>query len=239
MSGPKYPNQQLRSVSLEAHFPGELGVYRVLGDVQAAVRDALPNVFVPNLQAGEAAALRPFQMRDVDQRRSLAIAVNQVAYVAFDYPGYEAFSAEALPIIAMALGHIRPSRLHRVTYRYENEVGVARDAEGWLQLEPAFPGVVAGILSGSPVRTINSASEHRWREGAFMGARGFHARIEEERGVSVLKLSVFASVEAVQMTPLEEAGLKHAVDVAHRVGLELFEAIISPEFREFISTSKE
>lgn len=234
MSSPKYPNQQLRSVNLEAHFPGELGVYGALGEVQAAVRGELPNVFVPNLQAGEAVALRPFQMRDVKQRRSLAVALNQVTYTAFSYPGYEVFSAEALPIISATLGSIRPEKLTRVTYRYENEVGIARDADGWLQLDPTFPGIVPKIFSGAPVRTINSVAEHRWQESELQGARGFHARVEEDRGVSVLKLTVFASVEPVGTT-----ALKDAADAAHRVSNELFETIISQEFREFISTSRE
>jgi uncharacterized protein (TIGR04255 family) len=234
MSGPKYPNQQLRSVSLETHFPGQLGVYAVLGEVQAAVQATLPNLFVPNLQPGDPVALRPFQMRDPEQRRSLAVAVNQVTFVSFDYPGYDTFSAEALPVISAALGRIKPDKLNRVTYRYENEVGIARDAEGWLQLDPTFPGIVPAVFSGNLVRTVNSSSEHRWQEGPFQGARGFHARIEEERGVSVLKLNVFGSVEGTEV-----GHLKEATNFAHRVGLDLFESLISENFRQFISASKE
>lgn len=233
-TGPKYPNQQLRSVSVETHFPGQLGVYGVLGAVQTAVKAMLPNLFVPNLQAGEAVALRPFQMRDPEQRRSLAVAVNQVTFVSFDYPGYDAFLADALPMVSAALGLIKPDKLNRVTYRYENEVGIARDADGWLLLDPTFPGIVPAVFSGSPVRAINSASEHRWQEGEFAGARGFHARIEEERGVSVLKLSVFGSVEGPDVSDL-----KAATDAAHRVGFGLFESLISDNFRQFISASKE
>jgi uncharacterized protein (TIGR04255 family) len=233
-SGPKYPNQQLRSVSLETHFPGQLGVYAILGDIQTAVKEKLPNLFVPNLQAGEAAALRPFQMRDPEQRRSLAVAVNQVTFVSFDYPGHEAFLAEALPVISAALERIKPDRLNRVTYRYENELGLARDEQGGLLLDPTFPGIVPAVFAGKPSRAVNALYEHGWEDGGISGTRGFHARIEEERGVAVMKLGVFGSVEGADLVDLGRI-----TDVAHRVGLELFESLISQDFREFISSGKE
>jgi uncharacterized protein (TIGR04255 family) len=232
-NGPKYPNQQLRSVSLEVYFPGQLRVYAVLGDVQAAIAATLPNLFVPNLQAGEAAALRPFQMRDSEQRRSLAVAVNQATFVSFDYPGYETFSAEAVSVLSTALDLIKPDRLNRVAYRYENEVGIARDDEGAFLLDPTFPGIVPGVFAGSPARAINSAVEHRWERDGIKGVRGFHARVDDERGVTVLKLTVFGSVEGVPASDLP-----WATSEAHRVGLELFESLISNKFREFISSSK-
>jgi uncharacterized protein (TIGR04255 family) len=235
-SGPKYPNQQLRSVSLETHFPGELRALSAFGELQDAVRGKLPNLFVPNLQSGEAVALRPFQLRDAEQTKSLAVALNQATFVSFSYPGYDTFAAEAVPIVADALAVLKPARLNRVVYRYENELGIARDADGNLGIERIFPEIlprifVAGDLFG-PARAINSASEHAWQLGGLKGGRGFHARAEDNGTSLVFKITVFAAVDGCAPDELAKA-----TEVAHRVAVGLFEALISPAFREFISSN--
>jgi len=234
--GPKYPNQQLRSVSLETYFPGELRALSALGDIQDAVRETFPNLFVPHVQAGEAPALRPFQLRTADQTKSLAVAVNQATYVSFAYPGHTAFAAEAVPTLATALKALRPAQLNRVVYRYENELGLSRDAEGSLGIERIFPAIVPRVFAEGELagqcKAVNSALEHVWQEDGLGGARGFHARTEDAGVTTVLKITVFGSVENCEI-----ADLAKATAAAHRVGVGLFEALISPEFRDFISAS--
>jgi uncharacterized protein (TIGR04255 family) len=229
--GPKYPNQQLRSVSLETYFPGQLGTYAALGEIQAQVEKTLPNLFVPNFQPGEPAALRAFQMRDEAQTRSLAVAVNQVSFITFAYPGYDTFMEEALPVVSAALGCIKPSTVNRVIYRYENELGMNRDQAKGLAVDLTFPGIVPPVFTGTPCRAVNAAYEHGWGTSVLHGARGFHARTEEDRGATVFKVAVFGSVESCEVGALEQAAAE-----AHRVGIELFEALISPGFRKFISS---
>ncbi len=237
-SGPKYPNQQLRSVSLETYFPGELRSLSAFGAIQEALRGSLPNLFVPNLQLGEAVALRPFQLRDAEQTKSLALAVNQATFVSFAYPGYEAFAAEAVPAVAYALSELKPGKLNRVVYRYENELGIAREAQGALGVGRIFPEILPkvfseGDLAGSAI-AINSATEHAWQADGLMGARGFHARTEDVGNSLIFKITVFGAVEGCAIADLERA-----TAMAHKVGIGLFEALISPAFREFISANKQ
>jgi uncharacterized protein (TIGR04255 family) len=234
--GPKYPNQQLRSVSLEAYFPGELRALSAFGEIQDALRDKLPNLFVPNVQAGEAVALRPFQLRDADQTRSLALAVNQATFVSFAYPGYESFATDAVPAVSQALARLKPAKLNRVVYRYENELGLAREANGGLGIERIFPGVLPKVFVdgglASPATVINAASEHAWQAEGLEGARGFHARTEDVGASLIFKITVFGAVDDCSVSDLERA-----TAMAHRVGVDLFEALISPGFRDFISAN--
>ena len=231
--GPKYPNQQLRSVSLETYFPGRLGAYAVFGEIQAKVEETLPSLFVPNFQSGQPSALRPFQMRDEAQSRSLAVAVNQVSFITFEYPGYVAFMEEALPVVSAALDCIRPSTLNRVIYRYENELGMSWDQASGLAVDLTFPGIVPPSFKETPCRAVNAAYEHGWAHGKFHGTRGFHARSDEEGGNTVFKVAVFAGIEGCEVRDLAEAAAE-----AHGVGVELFEALISPKFRQFISSDR-
>lgn len=234
--GPKYPNQQLRSVSLETYFPGELRALSALGNIQDAVRETFPNLFVPHVQPGEAPALRPFQLRNADQSKSLAVAVNQATYVSFAYPGHTAFATEAVPILAIALNALKPSQLNRVVYRYENELGLSRDAEGSLGIERIFPAIIPRVFAEGPLAgpcmAVNSALEHVWQEHGRSGACGFHARAEGTGITTVLKITVFGTVENCAIADLDKAAA-----AAHRVGVGLFEALISTEFRDFISAS--
>jgi uncharacterized protein (TIGR04255 family) len=236
MGGPKYPNQQLRSVSLETHFPGELRALSAFGEVQDAVRSSLPNLFVPNVQAGEAPALRPFQLRNADQSRSLALAVNQATYVSFSYPGYESFAMEAVLAVSAALRAIKPPQLNRVVYRYENELLLAEGGDGSLGVERIFPAIVPkvfaeGALAG-PAKALNASFEHAWQADGLKGVRGFSARADGAGAATVFRITVFGAVEGCGVADLERA-----TAAAHRAGIELFEALISPSFRDFISSN--
>jgi len=235
--GPKYPNQQLRSVSLETYFPGRLNVARVLGDIQDLVEDRLPNLYVPNLVPGEAPALRPVQLRDSPLRRSLAVAINQATYVAFDYPGFDAFARESVATLSAALAKIRPRKLNRVVYRYENEVGIGRDENGILPLDRLFPGLIPQVFAGTPdsgrMKTANSSCEQAWEDDGYRGVRGFQAMIEDTGNLTVLRIMIFGAVEDTQVSTLRES-----TDLAHRVGVSLFESMISQEFRTFISSNR-
>lgn len=236
--GPKYPNQQLRSVSLETYFPGRLNVSSVLGQIQESVEERLPNLYVPNVIPGEAVALRPIQLRDAPLTRSLAIATNQVTYVSFKYPGFEAFAQEALPILSRSLSTIGPKKLNRVVYRYENEIGLGRDESGVLPVDQLFPGILPVVFSEGDrkgrVKTVNSSYEHAWQEDGFKGVHGFQAVTEDNSGLTVFKITVFGALEDAPVAALSEATRK-----AHQIGVRLFEDMISTEFRMFISTNKE
>jgi uncharacterized protein (TIGR04255 family) len=229
-AGPLYPNQQLKSVSIETFFGGQLSVLGGLADVQARFREELPQLFVPNAQEGEALALRPYQLRNAKSTRSLAIALNQATYIGFDYPGFQEFFDEALPVLSEALNLLGISDLQRVAYRYENEIGIARDERlrfpigSVLRLEmPAW--------CGSEFTEIDFGWQCLWEKGQI----GTTVRIEHANGFDVLKISLVAVV--VPAGPV--ALLSDHVKLAHNEARVRFESMITEEFRKYISRSVE
>lgn len=232
-TGPKYPNQQLRSVAVEAYFPGQLKALARFGDIQDAFADRFPLLFVPNMQPGDALALRPFQLRDEDQSRSLALALNQVAFIAFQYPGFEAFHREVVSIVPKALQTIDVRTLNRVVYRYENEIGLSREDDGSLPLARLFPGVLPTSPDFSPPTSLDSRFERAFESGPYGGRCGFHARIERTDGAEVLRVAIHATVEGCDL-----AAFDAAVKTSHQVAHELFEKLISDEFRRFLSAAE-
>lgn len=221
---PKYPNQQLKSVSMELFFPGQLEVFGCLGEIQRDVSGDLTQLFVPNIQPGEAPALRPFQLRNEAGTRSLALAVNQASFIAFqEYPGFEAFRDEGLPILARALERMGVRMLTRVRYAYENEIGLPD--QGGFDVGSLFPGVIA---REAPSRVL--APFHSSADWVLSGDQvGFQAQIDPAG--SALTVTVSSAAKG----PLDAGALKAALDRVHGQAIELFEKLISAEFRRVIS----
>jgi uncharacterized protein (TIGR04255 family) len=163
--------------------------------------------------------------------------VNQATLTSFDYPGYAAFAGEAVPLLTAVLRGIKPRKLNRVVFRYENVIGMSRDDDGTLPAEAVFPGIIPKVFDPSrgatPANSINSAYEHTCSAGRYKGVRGFHARAEDGDGFTTFKVTVFGAVEKCEILELAAA-----TEVAHDIGYRLFEQLISDSFRKLISSSR-
>lgn len=232
---PRYPNQQLRSVSFETYFPGRLGAFSAMGELHEEVRAKFPNLFVPNLLPGEAHALRPYQLRNAEHSRSLALAVNQITYIAFNYPGHEAFIEEAAPLIGKCLSAYRVETLSRVTMRYENEIGAGRNEDGVPNaLHNAFPGLTPKVFEGRACRVMDANVETPWKDDTAKGSEGYRVQVQASPFGDILRVQIHATVEDAPVSKLKEAaGVTHAKAVA------LFESVISESFRTFLSEERE
>lgn len=227
-TGPKYPNQQLRSVSIETFFPGRFAALVRADSIQSSVGKRLPNLFVPHAKEGEALALQPYQLRDNKQTRSLAVAANQVSYVAFDtYPGYPSFKGEALPLLSETLAICEVDTLSRVSYRYENEVFLQRTEFGMpvdqildlTQLPPWMP---------QKFHELRLA----WSEQRKPMVLAFELAIEGDAGQPYGTLRF--SIRALLDQPSLVADLDSTVDAVHDLALDAFEKMICEQFREHI-----
>jgi hypothetical protein len=134
----------------------------------------------------------------------------------------------------MALDKLGVERLNRVVFRYENEVGIRREPDGALPLRRVFPNALPAVLGDGKCHAVNAMYEVRWEHDDVRGVRGLHARVEQEGAAEVMRVAVFASVEAV---PVDH--LPVAIEKAHGQAYGLFEALISNEFRDFIQAGKE
>lgn len=181
-------------------------------------------LFVPNIQPGEAPALRPFLLRNEAGTRSLALAVNQASYIAFhEYPGFEAFRDEGWPILVRVLERMHVRTLTRVGYSYENEIGLP-DQEGF-DVGSLFPGVIA---REAPRRVM--APFHSSMHWILSGDQvGFQAQIDPAG--STLRVTVSSMARG----DLDVGSLKGTLERVHRQAVELFEKLISDEFRKLIS----
>lgn len=220
---PKYPNQQLRSVSLEVFFPGQLSAFDAFAQLQRKFHNELPNLFVPNVQAGEAPALRPFQLRDASGGTSLALAVNQVTYIRYEnYDGFDSFKSEALSFIEEALTTLSPPQINVVNYRYHNEVALSGAAPHDIGL--FFPNILPQVAPGKIDIPFSLSS--KWP----------HADGLQSLAVDIAGSPALASLAIVgSHSPSQPTALSESIDKAHAYAVSLFEGIISDEYRQLIS----
>lgn len=182
---------------------------------------------MPNVEHGEAAALRPYQLRDMLGLESLAIAVNQVSYVSFRYPGFDALKARALPMLEESLALLGVPSLNRVIYRYENEVGIQRDDKGALPLDRILRLELPGWCGG-PFTKLDLSLQRAFTKGSI----AVHARVEDVGGSEVLRVTVAAAIPAEGQSTGTLAA--HA-EAAHEEASATFEAMITEDFRSYIS----
>ncbi len=235
MSGPRYPNQQLRAVALETYFRGRFSMLNALEKVQAEFGDRFPNLFVPHAQHGASPALQPFQLRSAQLDETLGVAVNQASYVSFDYPGSDRFLASAAALLPRVLELGGVQKLERVVYRYENEIGLSRDADRVIPLQqlvniappPGCGSADEGVIG------MEMAWTTRWSHGLL----NVQAAVDEAPGPAgaVLRLTIAATVSPAG--PPEQ--LATYASQAHGRALAAFEALITPTFREFLVGSDE
>lgn len=225
---PKFPNQQLRSVSLETFFPGRFATTTAWPTVQELLSDSLPNLYVPGDRPDQAPALRPYHLRNVEGTRSLALAINQATYVALEYPGFEAFVGEAVPLLERVHREVGVTKLTRVAYRYENAIGVSRSADGALGLANILKLDLPAWLGADGFRGLHLEWRRIWAHGEVYGS----VLQEGEPGHDVLRISIAADVRDADR-------LAEAAALAHERAYDTFDGMITDTFRSFLEWKPE
>lgn len=227
MAGPKYSNQQLRAVSLEAYFRGRLGFRDGAARVQRKLEKELPHLYVPNAKPEVALDLQPYQLRNENSTESLAMAVNQVAYASFDYPGHESFLRRALTLMSTALAEIEVSNLERVINRYENEIALARDDKDIVPVHKVLR------LPADRWWQPDSLTEltWSWTQHARRGQLAIRVAVEGEARVAE---KLLISIVSVVMPAGPVTDLRRFAGEAHEAARAWFESAITDEFREYI-----
>lgn len=234
MAGPRYPNQQLRSVSLETFFRGQFSVIAGWPRIQELVDAQLPNLFVPRTDGdalGDAAALRPYQLRNQAGTRSLALALNQASYIAFDYPGFSDFADEAVTILSRCYDSLGVGDLTRVVYRYENAIPMPRSEDGSLPIGALIQVSFPDWLGTADFTNLDLNWQRLWTHGRTFG----HLFQESEPdGQVVLRISIASSVQPAGPV----ADLMRYAKLAHDEAVQTFDRMLTPSFRSWLEWKK-
>lgn len=222
--GPKYPNQQLRSVSLETFFHGSLAAANRFADVQAANIERFPLLFVPLVEDGEPLAMRPYQLASEDRSQTLALAVNQATLVERNYPGHESFLPDASMLLASTLETLGVTELTRVIFRYDNAISLSRESDGTFPVHRVF-NFGAPLLLNVGFADLDLT----WSQPVDGGLLHVDMQLETRGQHGRLLANVAAEVKGG--SPTELSALASA---AHSHAVNAFESMITSDFRRLI-----
>lgn len=148
-----YPNAPLVEAIFEIRFPANLAVECHRDKIYDVFKGDLPQVFVPNIPPNTAPALGLYNFQSDDQAKTVLFSINTCSFSSKKYPGFKAFSLEALRYLNLFGKKFKLSGLKRIGLRYVNIIPYTRE-NGFVPVKRFFnfgfnlPEVVPQELKG-------------------------------------------------------------------------------------------
>lgn len=141
-----YPNQPLTDVACEVRFKGEMQVECDRHLFWNEIRSEYPDILVPTMMDGQAAALQHYRFGNPTAGRTVLVALNSLAFSEAKYSGHKSFIAE-FERLAKVFHRVFPNigQVTRVGWRYLNVMPFSREdglvpLSRILKLEISLPG---------------------------------------------------------------------------------------------------
>jgi uncharacterized protein (TIGR04255 family) len=123
-----YPNQPLSDVACEVRFKGEMQVECERYRFWDAIRDTYPDIFVPQIKDGQFLALQHYKFTDSSSNRTVAVALNSIAFAEKKYSGHKSFIEEFTRLIAIFRKlYPKVGKITRIGWRYINVMPFSRE----------------------------------------------------------------------------------------------------------------
>lgn len=111
----------LIEATIEVRFHGDARVDAIRGNFQEAIVEEFPLLFVPEVTLGESPALVPYRFQNQDGTRTVALAINSLAYLTKQYPGWATFQRDFLGYWGEFTSRAQPRGIGRVGMRFVNQ----------------------------------------------------------------------------------------------------------------------
>jgi uncharacterized protein (TIGR04255 family) len=241
-----YPNSPLVDVTCEIRFPGELQVECSRDLFWNKIRKDYPTILVPHSKDGQAAALQHYRFRSKDQSRVVSVAINSLAFSESKYSGHVKFIAEFKRLAAIFKRCFpKIDKVSRFGWRYVNIMPYQREnghvpVRRLTKVEFKLPTDVSERLTG-----LDSRFEFDDADGAVAIVR--MATVVPQRGSEALPGEVTREPQPNQQEALlvdldfvrtgdnlRFGQFATQITKLRRRNRELFEALITDEYREYL-----
>lgn len=221
-----YRNSPLQWAVFEVRFPGEPAVECQRDEFYKIVRGDFPEIFVPKLREGDAAALSPYHFQSADGTTALMTALNLFAFRTTHYRGFAAFRDEALRWLTEFARLFAIDNLTRTGLRYTNVIpyapGQGFPIRRFLKIEMSFGGqpierfdqffMTSGIPTGDGALTMQVG-----------GAKGEHGED-----------AIVLEFDFVKQQGLSFANVADYLNESHGETKKLFESLLTDEYRSYM-----
>lgn len=221
----KYPHSPLVEVVFEIRFPGEPAAECHRDEYYALIREEFPNVWVPNVEVGQAIALQPYHFKTTDQIETVMIALNRFAYAARRYAGFEEFGPRALNLAQRFCRCFKIEKLNRTGLRYINVIPFLRE-NGVIPWKRYFTvDLTLPATSAQDLLNVALAFESRSEAGVITTRIACGKSASEEREAFILDFD-FAKTDS-----LPSSKLKQYMEESHAHTKKVFEGLVSNDYK--------
>lgn len=228
MSAEQYPNQPLIDVAFEVRFPGDPAVECRRDEFFRLVRDKYPKVYVPKLQPGDAPALALYHFKQDDDQATVMTAINKLAYSTKKYPGFEAFKAEVLRITAIFGATFKIGKLTRTGLRYVNAIPFVLKAGSIPLREYLKVGFQIPLPATDSFKTLNFSFASQVGNGTI------NVRVEHMLAEDKSHEAILLDFDYAMQSDLTFDRIEAYLDESHSVTKQMFEGMITDEYRKYI-----
>lgn len=226
-----YPNQPLSDVACEVRFKGEMQVECQRYLFWDKIRGEYPDILVPQLQDGQAVALQHYKFRDPASNRSVAVALNSLAFSEMKYSGHKSFIAEFDRLVTI-FHATYPSigKITRVGWRYVNVMPFSREnglipLNRILNLDISLPGKIFQ-------KTV--ALDLEWTGKCLDGEVLFKLAAVVRKDIPEQEALILDIDFGQTRTDVRWSEIKGIIEDARRKCRSIFEDLITGEYRNYL-----
>ncbi len=226
-----YPNSPLVEVVFEIRFPGELQVECERHLFWEKIRKDYPSIRVPFPEPGKAMALMPYKFDRKDKEMTVMVAMNTLVLSARKYPGFKEFTKEFLRISNIFGETFKIKKLNRAGWRYINVIPFVRERgliplhqflKLGFQLPTSIPEHFKTLDLGFDVET----------DGGQITTK-LETLIRQDSKQEALLLDFDYGKDGTKKE-LHFANVEKYIDEAHSFTRQLFEDLITDEYRQYL-----
>lgn len=224
-----YPNSPLVEVIFEIRFPGEPVVECRRDIFYELVRKDYSKVLVPPTKEGSFVALEPYRFEKDDGSSGIMLAMNKFSYYSRKYPGFDQFKTEALKLIGkFRKAYPKITKLNRTGFRYVNIIPFTRE-EGLIPIEQF-------LKVGLKVPSVIPEKYNKISIGFISEADGdsVTTRVETMTTADQTGEAMLLDIDYAKEKKLSIGSVKTYIDNSHKCARQLFEDLITDNYRMFL-----
>lgn len=227
-----YPNSPLVEVACEVRFPGNLTVECERHKFWRLIRDEYPRMNVPHPDPAKAMALSHFRFESEDGRRTVMLALNSFVVTAKQYPGFAEFRKEFLRLYRLFGRVFDIQDITRAGWRYINVIPFVREhglvpVSQFLRLGLRLPEMIPEQFDRLSVAFTARSS------GGTIATR-LETMQRKDGGQEALLLDFDYSKTPLDGEKLKFARVPRYIDEAHMYTRQLFEQMITDDYRDYL-----
>ena len=223
-----YPNSPLVEVVCEVRFQAELDIECRRNEFYNRIRVKYPLLMIPAVQPGKAMQVQPYRFENQNRDAGIMLAIDKYSFYIRKYKGHKSFIKEFNRITAILCNIYPLQKILRIGWRYINIIPFARE-NGFVPLQ-RFLSIGLKVPDGVSENFENLSIVFISRVSNGSITTKIETVLREENQQEALLLDFdFGMTHNLSFSKLNAH-----VNAAHKQARQLFEELITKEYREYL-----